>query len=100
MALLTTSRMRVTRAGWWETILGRWLAVLVVSPPVAMILAVTSGSVAMVVTFLTASITRVCGSVAAAAVASVAVGMRRLPCGIPVVIGAELGGLERTGERG
>src|SRR3954447_23051154 len=62
--------MRVTNAGSWLTILCSWLAVLLGFSTVAMILAVTSGRVAMAFTFLTASATRVCGS------ASVAVGIR------------------------
>src|SRR4051794_36991820 len=61
--------MRVTNAGSWLTILCSWLAVLLGFSTVAMILAVTSGRVAMAFTFLTASATRVCGS------ASVAVGI-------------------------
>src|SRR5947209_6400026 len=54
--------MRVTSAGSCETILCNWLAVLLGSSTVVTILAVTSGSVAIVVTFLIASATNTLGS--------------------------------------
>src|ERR1700753_2722437 len=61
--------MRVTRAGSCDTILWRTEALLRGSSTVLMILAVTSGNVAMGVTLRTGSETRFWGS------ASVAVGM-------------------------
>src|SRR4051794_5946733 len=56
--------MRVTRAGSCDTILWSWLAVLLGSSTVLMICVVTSGNVAIVVTFLTTSRMRTCGSAA------------------------------------
>src|SRR5688500_14746347 len=61
--------MRVTRAGSCETILCSWVAVLLGFSTVRMISLVTSGSVAIVVIFLTVSITFAWGSAGEAAAA-------------------------------
>src|SRR5690242_7081398 len=86
--------IRVTSAGSWETILWNWLAVLLGSSTVEMILAVTSGSVAMLLTFLTASSTRACGS------ASTAVDIRLLRFRIALkTVGRQTVGRQPAGRR-
>src|SRR6476646_4165676 len=84
--------MRVTSAGSCETILWSWLAVLLGSSTVAMILAVTSGSVAMLLTILTASRTRACGSARTA----VDIGLLLVGC-VPVAHGEKPAASRRIG---
>src|SRR5688500_16065491 len=91
--------MRDTRAGSCATILCSELADALGSSTVAMILFVTSGSVASAVIFFTASATYCFGSVATA-VATAAAIFAPLPAQEPVVLSecsaSDLRGLEET----
>src|SRR3712207_9266044 len=89
--------MRVTRAGSCETILCSACALLRGSSTVAMILAVTSGKVAIVVTFFTASWTLIGWATAATAVMGAPRGGVRIGPALPIEL--KPGGLENPGKR-
>src|SRR3712207_312886 len=88
--------MRVTRAGSCETILCSACALLRGSSTVAMILAVTSGRVAIVVTFFTASWTLIGWATAATAVMGAPRGGVRIRPALPIEL--KPGRLENPGK--